>query len=124
VRWLQEILVNRAAGKYVSRLPPVLMEGWGASTAYTPGQIEAAVKTARLDRRFIALAYAAYLSEEDYARAKPSLPLKLPYGGARSTFQQYASWHIDRPWEAAPMNADAMIGDLANAYSGGGNSQT
>jgi hypothetical protein len=124
MKWLLELQINRAAKRYASQLPPVLAQNWGASKTYTAGQLEAGVKMARLNRRFIALAYAAYLPEENYNQAKAGLPLMLSYGGARSTFQQYASWAIDRPWDPAPSMGDADWGSSpdynTSGHAGGG----
>ena len=89
--WLERLLIARAANPYARRLPARLKEGWGGSEHYTPAQIRASVEKLRLDARFIALCYAAFLPKEDFERLKPEMRVVLDYEDARAIFGRWRS---------------------------------
>jgi hypothetical protein len=95
---LFNIRKNGAAKRYARQLPAALRKGWGRLASYTPGQIQAAVKTLRLDPRFIIFGYAAFLSEETFAEVYANTPPPLSRESARHTLHRFI------PFSAAPWN--------------------
>ena len=55
-----------AAKSYARRLGPQLTRDYGYSAHYTPEQIRASVKRAKLDPSYLDLAYAVFLPEESF----------------------------------------------------------
>jgi hypothetical protein len=84
--WLEALRRDLAAWRYGRRLTRVMIRSWGASETYTPAQIRAAVRKLRLDRRYIALAYATFLSPEGYEAERANMPVVLDYDDARERF--------------------------------------
>jgi hypothetical protein len=84
--------LHRAARIYARRLPGELQTDWGASAAYTVDQVRSAIARSQVGGRYVAVAYAAFLTEEDYLSVAWSLPLVLPYDVARSVFQRESPW--------------------------------
>jgi hypothetical protein len=80
--------LHRAARTYARRLPAELQADWGASGTYTIDQVRAAIARTGGKGRYIAVAYAALLTEVDYLNVAASLPLRLPYDVARGVFQR------------------------------------
>lgn len=68
------------------------MDGWGASKYYTPAQIKVAARKMKLDMRFIAIGFAAFLPEEKYAVLTNEMPATLAYGEAQALFQRFTHW--------------------------------
>jgi hypothetical protein len=91
--WLRRFAMRSAARTYARRLPAILVANWGASRFYTAGQIKSALAQSKLRTGNEAVAYAAYLSAEDYCAIEPKL--KTPYEEARKAFESY------RPWRSA-----------------------
>lgn len=87
--WLASFRLNGKAKRYARRLPIALFRGWGVSAFFTPGQIRAAAKTARLDPRYIALGYAGFLPREEYNSAVAALSIKLDYDDARTRLVKF-----------------------------------
>ena len=115
MRWWGNFLIYRAADSYARRLPAILNKNWGASETYTPGQIDVAVATARLNPRYVALAYAAFLPEEAYAVLKANLPLPLTYGGARATLRRrIRRLGVVGSWENAASDGNVFFGDWSS----------
>jgi hypothetical protein len=81
--------LRRAARRYAASLPSALVAAFGASDHYTPEQIRVAVARCELDARFIAFAYAAFLSETQFAALRADMPIPLSYPQARSLFDRY-----------------------------------
>jgi hypothetical protein len=92
VNFLSRIALHRAAKAYAKYLPGELEADWGASGSYTVDQVRAAIERRNLKGRYVALAYAAFLTEADYLKVAPSLPLVLPYDIARDVFQRAKPW--------------------------------
>ena len=74
LRWLQQLSLRRAAKSYARILPQRLLAGWGASEFYTPGQVRAAVGATGLGGRYVAIAFAAFLTREEFDALVPSHP--------------------------------------------------
>ena len=87
--WLDRLRIARAAKRYAQRLPGGLVEGWRGSDIYTPAQIRVAVKALKLDQRFIALGYAAFLPREDFEALRPEMQVALDYDEARAAFARW-----------------------------------
>jgi hypothetical protein len=55
--------------------------------------VTAALRKSRLGGRYVAVAYAAFVTEEDYAAIVTGLPLALSYDEARASYRpQHAPW--------------------------------
>ena len=80
--------LHRAARRYARLLPGELQADYGASGAYTAGQIAATLDRRQGPGRYVAVAYAGFLTESDYQAIAPSLPVVLPYNLARDLFQR------------------------------------
>ena len=100
--------VRRAAKRYARRLPDALAEGWGVSETYTPPQIRVTVQKLRLDPKFIALGFAAFLTEEEYLAIAAEMPVCLPYDQARSMFFAQLPDRITGDWNPQSQNEYAM----------------
>ena len=87
VIWMEVAGRRRAARRFARRLPPLMIEGWGASETYTVGQVVAALRSAGLDGAHDTIAYAGLLSEADFLASRASEP-GLPYHQARELFVQ------------------------------------
>ena len=119
--WWRTILKHRAARQYAHRLPRALAEGWGGSKFYTRLQIETAVGSIRLDPRYIVLAYAAYLPEDQFEEAMASAPLWLPYPIARELFRSWLPRHSSfNPASEASSGAYTDSGTGAGDFGGHG----
>jgi len=79
--------LHRAARRYARLLPGELQADYGASGAYTAGQIAATLDRRQGPGRYVAVAYAGFLTESDCQAIAPSLPVVLPYNLARDLFQ-------------------------------------
>jgi hypothetical protein len=87
--WLRNLSLKRAAKKYASTLGNRLKSSYGASGTYTPEQISAAVNRLRLDKRYICLGYAAFLTEDKFSGLTTEMPVRLSYQEAREMFYAY-----------------------------------
>ena len=87
--WLQRMAMRRAAKRYGKRLPRMMAEGWGGSEFYTVGQIRSALGRLKISGPYDAIAYAAFLPEEEFAAHTAELPVPLPYEEARTLFERY-----------------------------------
>jgi hypothetical protein len=92
MNWFSRIVLHRAAHGFARRLPRELHADWGASDAYTIDQVRAALARSGLGGRYVAVAYAMFLTEADYLTVAPSLPFVLPYDKARAIYAR------ERPW--------------------------
>jgi hypothetical protein len=119
VRWLARFRLNRAAKQYAAKLPHQLHKGWGRAEHYTPGQIESAVQKSRLDERWIAFAYAAFLPEHQFKVLVPKMPVPLAYEQARALFRRHLP---SKPWSAAwqPLgeNPNASLDSPSTRWTG------
>jgi hypothetical protein len=77
-------LARRAARRYANRLPGSLRKDYGAREFYTPAQIAAAVKRARLPEQYLSIAYAAFLDEATFNQ----LGFEGDYRSLRALFQR------------------------------------
>jgi hypothetical protein len=110
--WLRQWAQRRAARTYIQCLAPVLAKGWGASKTYTPQQVDAAVKLARLSSRHISMAYAAFVSEADYRASSATLPRAPPYEAANKLVAQASPGPLAATYHYLPVpNSDPAGGD-------------
>lgn len=77
--WFLKYRTKRAAKKYALKMPAALGKGYGGSDYYTPAQIRATAKRLRLNLKFIALGYAAFLEPEQFASLINDMPIKITY---------------------------------------------
>ncbi len=87
--WLLRWRLRRAAKQYGQMLGAHLQRSYGASDFYTPVQIRASIGRLRLNERFVAIGYAAFLPEQDYTQLTPLMPVPVGYGEARALFERY-----------------------------------
>jgi hypothetical protein len=84
---------RRAAKRYAKVLPAWLRRHYGGEDegreTYTVQQIRKAVSVLKLNPKYIALAYAAYLPEHDYEAVKGELPRQIDFLEARTLFVDY-----------------------------------
>jgi hypothetical protein len=90
MQWLEQLRLWYAARQYGRRLPAELRERYGASELYSAAQIGRTVEALGLDRRYLALGYAAFMSESAFSILQPSLALRLGYREARAMFERFA----------------------------------
>jgi hypothetical protein len=109
MEFLRNLTLKRAAKRYARELPGELRRSYGASERYTPAQVRTAVATAKLDERFVVLAYAAYLTEGDFAVLAARLPNAMSYAAARAVLACYR-----------PHGLTSASGDPEVTYSGDG----
>jgi len=64
--WISSYRLKAAAKGYVARLPAQLLRDYGASDEYTPAQIEASVRRAKLPEPFISVGYVMFLPRENF----------------------------------------------------------
>ena len=89
--WLSQVWFgrNRAAKRCAREVAPWLRRSYGASEHYSIAQIRTAVESLRLDRRYVAIAYAAFMAREDYDALAAELPIPLAYDEARDLFLRF-----------------------------------
>jgi hypothetical protein len=108
--WFARRRLNHAAKLFAEKLPAALVEGWGGSEYYTPEQIRAAVTTSKLPLRYIAIAFAAYLPQDQYLAMADELPLPLPYDSAREAFFEHVPSHLTGDgFEPPPLRASGAL---------------
>jgi hypothetical protein len=115
---------RRAAKAYGRRMGPALIRTYGASDHYTPEQIRAAAQRQGLDLGYICLAYAIFLSESEYMKIAPTLPVAMGFEEARALFEHYRAYG---PWSGSTGVADfndASLGGVSggspDTFGGGG----
>ncbi len=91
MRLLDRWRTRRSAKNYARKLGPHLQRAYGAAAHYSPGQIRTSVTKLGLNPKFVALAYAAFLTEDEYTAIASTLPVELAYGQARELFERYRS---------------------------------
>ncbi len=87
--WLDHVRLRQAVAAIAKRLPPELKAGWGAAEYYTAGQVRAALGRLRLHGRFESIAFAAYLTKDEYDAHAAEYPMTMPYEDARRLFDRY-----------------------------------
>jgi hypothetical protein len=84
---------RRAAKRYARALPLWLRRHYGGGDegreSYTLPQIRKGVSALKLDPKYIALAYAAYLPESEYNALNAELPRQIAFDEARALFVEY-----------------------------------
>ncbi len=86
--WLEDRKRVQAAKRYASLLPRRLSEAYGHSKSYTEGQIRTAVAFLKLDPDYIAFAFAAFQTLEDYELLRPNLGFAPAYEEAQAEFER------------------------------------
>ncbi|GGZ20585.1 DUF6559 family protein [Asticcacaulis endophyticus] len=97
--WFERFKWHRAAKKCARQLPRELAKGWGRAKYYTLGQIETAFKALKLPDKYSVIAYAAFLTRDDFdAHVVADGPVS--YEVALALFERFASrrriggyWH-------------------------------
>ena len=89
--WLEQLRLKRAASQYGRRLLPELWSRYGASTLYTAAQIQRTVEALELDRRYIALGYAAFMPKEEYDSIARTVPMPMSYETAHALMARFAA---------------------------------
>ena len=82
-------LMKRAAKRYALTLRPWLARQYGGAEYYTVPQIQKGIGALKLNPKFTAIAYAAFLTEPDYNRLKSDLPRVMEFREARALFMDY-----------------------------------
>jgi hypothetical protein len=91
VNLLRRLKLRRAAKRYARQLGSQLQRGYGAAEFYTPAQIRASVARLGLNPQFIALGYASFLNEEEFAALAAAMPMCIPYDEARELVARFQS---------------------------------
>jgi hypothetical protein len=107
--WIRRFRLNRAARHYAAELPARLRRGWGSAEFYTPEQIRTAAREARLDMRFIALGYAAYLSKPEFSSLWLHLPRVFTYEEARTAFRRHVPPQLPSAGANPPGDTNLII---------------
>ncbi len=89
MNWLQRMAMRGAAKRYGKRVPQMMAEGWGVSEYYTVGQIRTALGRLKISGPYDAIAYAAFLPEDEFAACQTEHPVPIPYQDARALFDRY-----------------------------------
>ncbi|HEX3808564.1 MAG TPA: DUF6559 family protein [Rhizomicrobium sp.] len=87
--------LHNASKKYAAKLPAWLTRAYGHHEFYTEAQLRRAVQKLGLDRNFIAIAFANYMSETNYNKQRLTLPIDVDYRTGRKIFLE------NRPISAA-----------------------
>lgn len=89
MNWFEKLNLRRSARRYAKRLPAELYKGWGGADFYTFGQVRASLKSLGLAGQYDAVAYAGFITEEDYRSNAAAMSRVLPYDQARSLLLRY-----------------------------------
>jgi len=108
MKWLNQFGLNRAAKTYAKQLPAAMNAGWGSSDVYTIGQVKAAIRHLSLKGRYIAIAYAAFLTREDFASLEAEYPTPIAYDTARELFALHRQRLLESYRHSPMSNADAV----------------
>ena len=99
-------LLRSAARKHARYLGPRLRRDYGGSEHYTPGQIRAAAGNCKLNMDYIAIGYAAFMSEATFRDIVPN----EDYQPLRDLFDRYQGTNPASAFNPAQENAHAMSG--------------
>lgn len=106
---------NRAAKRYARELPRQLVRSFGGgSKHYTAAQIRKAVEKLRLDDRFIAFGYAAFLPEEAFGNTVAEMPIAISYDEARALLAGF------KPSVPYSVSGSAAFDSMAGSVQGDG----
>jgi hypothetical protein len=110
--------LNRVAKRYATLLPPMLARSYGASAGkrYTAAQVRTAVSKLKLDGRYIALAYAAFLAEDAFNSLRPEMPMPIAYQEALDLFRR----HVPRRVSGEGSSGDYSVSCGGGSISAGG----
>jgi hypothetical protein len=110
---LRRLRIRRAAKRYARQLGSQLQRGYGASEFYTSAQIRTSVAKLGLNPQFIALGYASFLNEEEFATLTAAMPIYIPYGEAREIFERYMPSNM----RSASGNPEGSLNIVQAGYS-------
>jgi len=108
MKWFNQFGLDRAAKAYAKRLPAEMNAGWGSSEVYTIGQVKAAIRHLGLKGRYIAIAYAAFLTKEDFTSVEAEYPTPIAYDAARELFERHRQRAAETYRHNPMSNADAV----------------
>jgi hypothetical protein len=109
--WLRSWRTNRAAKDYARRMRPWLQRSFGHSDRYAAAQIRAAVTTLKLDRDFIGLGFATFLTKEEFDGLRTEMMVPFGYDDARALFARFVPTQLfSASADAAPENEYARHG--------------
>jgi len=94
------------AKRYARELGPWLVKSYGRSSDYTEGQVRRGVRELRLDPRYIAFGYAAFMKEEAFEALRDRMPVKFPYQEARARFARFVRRSPDSSLTAGESTID------------------
>jgi hypothetical protein len=80
---------GRPAKRYARELGPWLLKSHGSSPLYTEAQIPRGLLELRLDARYIAFGFAAFLGAKGFNALRETLPIKLSYDEAIAEFRRF-----------------------------------
>ena len=86
---LRRLGLRRAAKQYARRLGPHLRRAYGAAEYYTAAQIGSAIAKLRLDPRYAAVGYAAFMPEDAYESLADHGSVAVPYHEARQLIWRF-----------------------------------
>jgi hypothetical protein len=113
-RYLGRLQLRRAARKYARLLGPQLRKDYGGDAHFTAGQVRTAVRRTALPERYLAIGYAAFMSEEEFKKTMGDVS-EAQYVPLRSVFLRYVGLRTYASWDQPPKNFYVM-------QSGGGGS--
>ena len=86
---LDRIRWRLAAFRYAGRLPDTLHRNFGARRYYSEVQLRRAAQDCHLNPKYIALAFAKYLTDTDYDRLAATMPMQIDRQQARELFDTF-----------------------------------
>ena|ERR1700730_10316412 len=101
VHWIRKILLNRAARRIARVLGSRLRKDYGGGEYFTPVQIQTAFVKCGLPSRYLVIAYAAFLREEEF-RIVVGKASKAEYTRLRAHFYRY---YVDAKFSSSSMSA-------------------
>ena len=116
--WFHRWQMRRAAKRYADRLGPHLRRAYGPAEHYDAGQVRESVAVLRLSYTYIALGYAAFLSEDRYAAVMADAPMAIGYEDARGLVDSCGPSHYSGTWDHHDLGA-GMVGGADHFGDGG-----
>lgn len=83
--------------------------GWGTAEFYTAGQVKAALRHLDLDGPYAVVAYAAFLTREDFLAHAEEYPTIFPYDRARGLFDRYRPRPDARGYVQSPLTNEQAV---------------
>ena len=109
---------------YARRLGPLLAKRYGRQKFYTADQVRRTIEVCGFSRRYIAYAYAMFLTEHAFAGEKCTVRTEDPYSSLRETaggIADHRHWDVDGPDFGGSVFEDGSPHDGGfEAFGGGG----